>query len=95
MSARTEVSIIPHLTYSIRGRTGDGIEGDGFALHTVHEVSASLSVTGGDLRMYAQGRMLRRDGQPGPRRGLEIDVSASQPAWLHEIMIDAEWRLDV
>lgn len=90
-----ETPIIPYLTYSIRGRTGDGIEGDGFALHTVHEVSASVSLAGDDLRMYARGRMLRRDGQPGPSRGIEIDLAASQPAWLRQIITDATWRLDV
>lgn len=93
MSVHQKAAIVPTLHYSWLRQSGDGVViSDGPLLHNVHEVSAGTS--SGRLRLWARGRMLRRDGEPGPNRGVEIDTDAPQPAWLRQIISDAGRRLN-
>lgn len=85
-------AITPSLHYRWLSECGQHVIGEGPPLHTVQEVSVYSS--SGDLTAWARGRMLRRDGQPGPSRGRQVDIDAPQPAWLRQILADAHRRLE-
>lgn len=72
--------------------SGEDLVGNGRPLHNVHEVSVSR-FDDGSSTVWAHGRMLKRDGTPGPNRCFEVDVDAKQPDWLAQIIEDARWRL--
>lgn len=80
----------PRLEYRLR-EPGRGIAGDGPLLHEVYEVSARLGRA--SMEVWANGPMLRKDGQPGPSRGVRVDLLALQPWWLERIIRDASRRL--
>lgn len=90
----------PKLTYSCWSSgalisTNIAVEPDGgrpVTLFSVHEISASTG-RDGRLRMYARGPMRKRDGGRGPSRGVRVDITAEQPAWLAAIVVDAAARL--
>lgn len=79
----------PTLEYGWLRRSGDGVRGDQ-SLYNVHDVTARLDE--GRLRVVARGRMLRKDGLPGPNRCCTL-YEGGQPEWLSEIVEDARHRL--
>lgn len=85
----------PELSYRFWHDLPDGsqIVGHGpLRLYDVREVRVD---TGSDhlIRVWAIGRMLRKDGLPGPRRSIKVRTPREQPAWLDAIIADADRRL--
>lgn len=88
---------VPHLDYPLHGR-------DLFALSIVSEApdrdrplasvrEATAWMHRGRLIVVVRGPMLTRAGQPGPSRGLFVDLNARQPGWLSDLIADARRRL--
>lgn len=82
----------PYLVYTFWSRDHLTYVGGGdIDLATVHEVSVRMH---GDGPVVAvRGRMLKRNGDPGPGRGSVADLARPQPAWLVDLVADALRRL--
>lgn len=82
----------PTLKYRWLDEDGaDVVLSEGTPLFTVREVSCSE--WSGELNVYVEGRMRKRNGEPGPSRHGRVDLDAIQPYWLAALITDASRRL--
>ncbi|WP_114906852.1 hypothetical protein [Ornithinimicrobium murale] len=82
----------PLLTYTFHLRDLDYTTGGSLPLARVHDVTVSLDVAG-EPSVWVTGRVLMRDGTPGPGRRSSVDPSTAQPEWLRDVLADALPRL--
>ncbi len=90
----------PSLSYHV-SEDGDEVMGD-LVLSSAFEVTCWERRRGddhhaaGDLEVYVQGQMRKKDGTPSrQRRSCLVDIDADQPPWLQRIIADAQARLGI
>lgn len=85
----------PRLEYGFWSRENiDYLAGGDLPLATVHEVTVSLDHQG-NPSVWVTGRMLKKDGTPGPRRCSQANLDQPQPDWMRQLLADALPRLDI